>query len=343
MFFLKIALRLPLSLMCLLVLVSAQIGSAQGPAASTPVQIRQVTQQQTLEPVRLMGEIQANETVLITASVTERIVKLHFDDGDQVTKGQLLAELDHSEELAELAEAESILKEAQQQLSRLRPLVDQGASPQSSLDTAVAQVQTAKAGMNAIMSRLEQRKIYAPFAGVLGMRLVSPGAIVDPGKTLVVLHDTDRLKLKVSVPSRLIGRLGQLKSIEIQENAESMPVPVKINVIDGEVQRTQTFYINGIVEPPFGGLVPGMRVPVTLWLDLGLGLVIPESSIVYRADQTSVFTVDADQTVVEKIVEIGLRYAGQIEVISGLERTDRVVSLGGQILTTGDRVHHVDL
>ena len=131
--------------------------------------------------VEALGTLRANESVALTASVTETVSALHFEDGDRVEVGQLLVEMTSAEEQARLREARAREREAESQYRRVQSLAKQGTASQSLLDERSREWQTARAQLVAIESRLSDRIVKAPFSGVMGLRNISVGALVEPG------------------------------------------------------------------------------------------------------------------------------------------------------------------
>src|SRR5690606_6924075 len=126
---------------------------------------------------------------VLTSRVTETVTAVNFEDGQRVEAGDVLVEMTSDEESAQLEEEQSTVNEAAKQVERLKPLVEQGAAAQSLLDQRRREYQTAKARLEAVKSRLGDRVITAPFAGVLGLRNISVGALVQPGTKITTLDD----------------------------------------------------------------------------------------------------------------------------------------------------------
>ncbi|MBD3646883.1 MAG: efflux RND transporter periplasmic adaptor subunit, partial [Pseudomonadales bacterium] len=142
-----------------------------------------------IDEVESIGTAQANESVSLTAKVTDTVSKVHFTDGMYVEEGDILLELTNSEETAMLSEAQTALDEATRQYNRVRNLINQNLASEQQLDEARARVETAEARLEAIVARLDDRLIRAPFNGVLGFRRVSPGTLVTQNTVVTTLDD----------------------------------------------------------------------------------------------------------------------------------------------------------
>ena len=172
---------------------TAAPGGARAPGAPAQVTVTTVAAKPWSDTLDALGTAKANESVTLTAKVTETVERVNFQDGDLVEAGQVLVDLSGRAEVAGLEEARAAYKEADQQYKRQVGLVDAGTIARSQLDTQVALRDAAYARMQAIRARLSDRVITAPFAGVLGFRQVSPGTLVTPGTVIAATkHVTSR-------------------------------------------------------------------------------------------------------------------------------------------------------
>jgi len=140
------------------------------PPASVAVSV--VTPTRVADEIEAIGTLEANESVTITATVTDTIASVNFEDGQKVEQGDILVTLTKDEQTAELEEALANLDESERQLKRLESIGGTLAS-KSDIDLARAQVGVNKGRLEAIKARLADRIVSAPFSGVLGIRQVS--------------------------------------------------------------------------------------------------------------------------------------------------------------------------
>ena len=150
--------------------------------------------------VEAIGTTQANESVTITAKVTDSIRHVRFDDGDFVQEGDVLVELTNEEQTALLQEEEAGRQDAQNQYDRLKDLLEQRSIPVSDVDEARARLAAAEARYQATVARLDDRLIRAPFTGLLGFREVSAGTLITPGTPITTLgrHLGDQARLRLA-------------------------------------------------------------------------------------------------------------------------------------------------
>ena len=301
-------------------------------ANPVPVFVANVEHVQFADEVEALGTLQAAENVDLASSVTERLTNIHFEDNQRVKKGQLLVEMDASEEQAEYAEESSRLKEAQQQVKRLRALAKQSSASQSDLDEREREVATAKARIVAIQSRINERRIVAPFDGVVGFRNISVGALAQPGLVITTLDDDSKMKLDFSVPEVFISTLK--KGLTIEAKASAYPDQVfkgTITSINSRVDPiTRSVKARAVLNNQQGLLKAGMLMRVKLNKNPRHTLVVPEESIVTIGKKNAVMVIQAgEETKVKRqAVTLGARRQGTVEILEGVEAGQQVVTHG---------------
>ncbi|MBD5780957.1 efflux RND transporter periplasmic adaptor subunit [Pelagicoccus sp. NFK12] len=323
----------------------AQIhGQASGNAAPpTPVIVKVASLKAYADEVEALGTLKANESVELTSSVTEIVKRVSFDDSQRVKKGVVLLEMDTAEELAELAEQESIMDEAMRQVARLKPLIEQGAASTSALTESERDVAGAKARIQAIRSRIDQRVIKAPFDGVLGLRNISVGALAQPGSIIATIDDDSVMKLDFSVPEVFLSTLKPGVAIE----AESAAYPGRvfegtIANVDSRIDPvTRSIQARALIDNQEGLLKPGLLMKVELQKNPRQALLVPEESIVTDGPEHFVFVVAGsgeNLSVERRKVRIGTRSFGEAEILSGLSAGDQVVTHGTLRLRNGSPI-----
>lgn len=293
--------------------------------------------------IEALGTLKANESVALTALVTETVSALYFDDGDRVEQGQLLAEMTSVEEHAQLEEARALLAEAQRQYRRVQSLATQGTASRSLLDERRRESETAQARLNAIESRLSDRLIKAPFSGVVGLRDISVGALVEPGDVITTLDDDTVLKLDLAVPSIYLPSLRPGLPISARTRAFGDEVfSGQIRSVDSRADPvTRSIVVRARLPNPDRRLKPGMLMQVTLRKNQRQTLVIPEAALMPSGNrqQVLILLAEGDGHRVElREVEIGSRRPGQVEVTDGLAEGELVVSQGTLRVRSGQAV-----
>ncbi len=305
---------------------------AAGPPP-TPVIVSRVAELPFEDRIEALGTLRANESITLTASVTETVSGLHFDDGDRVAAAQVLAEMTSAEEQALLKEARALVDEAQRQYRRVQSLAKQGTAAASLLDQRRREWQTARARVVAIESRLSDRLIKAPFDGVVGLRNISLGALVEPGDVITTLDDDSVMKLDLSVPAvYLAGLRSGLGLVATTRAFGRREFSGEVHSIDSRVDPITRSVIVRVLLPNADRLLkPGMLMQVSLRKDPRRTLMIPEAALLSKGRGHSVLVAmpDGDLHRVEtRPVQIGARRPGEVEILDGLIEGELVITHG---------------
>jgi len=334
--------RLTLGLGALLLVLA---GSVQAQSKRPPPQVTVASVELTsfVDRVEALGTLQANEAVTITATVTERIVSLGFDDGDRVEAGHILAELQRSREQAQLAEAKAELAEAGQKLKRARDLRRRGVASAAELTDLQRAYSVAKARLEVVQVDIDYRIIRAPFNGRVGIRRISAGTTVRPGDAIVELVDDSKMKLDFSVPGPLFSVIRP--GVSIEATTRAYPGEVFTGVVaavDAKVDPvSRAVLIRAIIPNEDRRLIPGLLMEVDLLVNERSALAVPEESLILSGTDRSVFVIesaDAGLRARRQLVKTGARRVGEVEVLDGLQAGDRVVKSGGIKLRPGAAV-----
>ncbi|HWT14339.1 MAG TPA: efflux RND transporter periplasmic adaptor subunit [Patescibacteria group bacterium] len=334
----------PLATLCVAALLSA-CGGAKAPqtqGGGPPVTVRTTVLAlgEWQDSVQALGTAKANESVTITAKVSETVRKVNFDSGDQVEAGAVLVDLTGQVQLAGLEEARAAFREAEQQLKRSEELSARKLIPGSLVDTQRANRDAARARMDQVRAQLSDRVITAPFDGVLGLRQVSPGSLVTPGTAIATLDDVSIVKLDFSVPETLIASLAPGQKV-VATSAAFPDVPFEgvVHTIDSRVDPvTRSVMVRAEVPNPERKLRPGMLLTVDVRRAPRQALALPELALIQIGRNSFVFRVDGEGKVAQVPVKTAARERGRVEIIEGVSAGDRVVVEGTLKLRGGARV-----
>ena len=331
--------------------ISAGCGD-EGDAGSSPrggfggpplVVIHPATVRSIADVVEAVGTTEANESVTITAKVTDSIRHIRFDDGGFVQKGDVLVELTNEEQTALLQEAEAGMHDAQTQYDRLKNLLDQQSIPVSDVDEARARLSGARARYQAIIARLDDRLIRAPFTGVLGFREVSAGTLITPGTPITTLDDISVIKLDFALPEVHLGVVHPGLSL----TAESAAFPGRtfdaaVRTVGSRVNPvTRAVPVRAHIDNPDAILRPGMLMTVRLTTASRDALMVPETALLQRGMATFVYTV-TDGRATMTMIDLGIRRDGWAEARSGLAAGQEVVAEGIMKVRNGGPVRRAE-
>jgi RND family efflux transporter MFP subunit len=301
------------------------------------------------------GAIFAWQEVIIAPEVGGyRVAKVNVDVGDRVKKGQELVRLSAGLLEAEVASKEAVLKQreaelvnAQASLKRGQSLAVMEALSKSDLDqlestaqAAAAQVQSAKADLEASQLKLKYTHVTAPDDGVITSRTVTLGQVAQAGAELLRLLRQDRVEWRGQVPEALLSELqrGQTVSISTTDGSQ---YEGKIRIVAPTVAdqtRTGLVYVDLPVDPR---LRPGMFARGKIQIGQGPGLTLPLESVVSNDGYTYAFVLRPDRTVERRRIQTGAVLGPAIEVTDGLSAGELVVDKGAGFLKDGDLVNVV--
>lgn len=325
-----------------------------GPGAGGPPNIVEVAPAQVtriVERAESVGTLRALESVTITSRVSGIVESIGFDEGQTVQRGHEILRFDTAERRADLeaASAAVLTTEAQRQeiatrLERARALRATGAGTDAQvvdltgqLRTAESNIVTARARERASLARVEEMVVRAPFAGRLGVRSVSLGALVEPRTSITTLDDISKMRLDFSVPEVLIA------SLQIGSQAQTRTIAYGDRVFTGVVAVidtridpvTRAARLTALIDNVDGALRPGMFMNVALDVAVRPNAVtVPEEAVVGEGPRQIVFVV-RENRVERRIVSIGSRDNARVEILDGVTAGEQVVARGTQRVRHG--------
>jgi membrane fusion protein (multidrug efflux system) len=292
------------------------------------------------DSLQALGTAAARESVTITAKVSEKVEKLHFDSGQQVRAGQVLVTLADRAQSAGVGEAAAALRESEKTFERMQTLAAQKLVAANQLDVARAARDAARARLDAQRAAVGDRVIVAPFAGVLGLRQVSEGALVTPGTVVTTLDDVSSLHVDFSVPEQYLAALAVGQAVQGASDAwPGESFDGRISSVGSRVDAgTRALAARAEFANPDGKLRPGMLLQVQVPGPPRQTLQVPELALSQLGQQAFVFRVLPDSTVEQVPVKIGARRPGWVEILDGVKAGDRIVVEGIVKLKPGAKI-----
>ena len=320
-------------------------GAAPPQAASTRggvapfVTLAPVRSERVSQKLEALGNARANESVDVSAKLSNIVTAVRFGDGERVKRGQVLVQLDDAQMRADVAAAEAAVTESESQYNRSRELLSTQVLSKSSFDQLEATMKANRARLQSAQARLEDTVICAPFPGRVGLRRVSVGTLISPGAVITTLDDTSIIKLDFSVPENFVASLRE--GLSVRATAPAFPgrnFAGKVASIDSRVDlATRSVTVRALLANEDGALKPGMFLNVSLANDEREALVIPEEALTPEAERQYVFVV-ADGKAERREVRIGGRRPGTVEIVAGLAAGELVVIEGTQKVRNGGPV-----
>jgi len=312
----------------------------------TQVSLAMVTSRTFSDEIEVLGVAKGRQSVTLTAATTQLVDRVHFADGQSVPRGAILVELKNTEQDASLAQAQAALVEAERAYDRYKTLGQQGWASKAQIDQYESAYKSAQANVAAAKARQNDRMIRAPFAGVVGLSDVTPGALVNPGAPIVTLDDLSTVRVDFQVPERYLSQVHEGQAITAKVDAYAgETIKGRIAKLDTRIdERTRAITARAEFPNPQNRLKPGMMVRVGVARGVRQSLSAPESSVSVQGESAFVYVLhpQGQRTVAEqRPVITGVRQDGFVEITDGVKAGDKIVADGLNKLQPGQPVRVV--
>ncbi len=321
-------------------------GEGDKPAAEVkiPVEVALVNRESISSNFQGTAALEAEAVAQVVAKTSGVVLRILVEEGDQVTRGALLAQLENDRQRLSLAQASANLRKVQNDLKRQtelfnRKLIGSGVFEQLKFD-----LETQKASYDIAVLELSYTEIRAPISGTLSQRLVKLGNQINLGQTLFRIDDFDPLEARVAVPER-----------DMQAIKAGQPVQMLVDAMPGKVFIGTVGRVSPVVDPKTGTfdviaqfndasqtLRSGMfgRVNIVTATHDNT-LVVPRVALLTEDGTAAVYVV-AGGRVARKSVQVGFTGDGRSEILTGLAAGDQVITLGQNAVREGSLVEVVN-
>jgi len=314
--------------------------------------------------INALGTVSSLATVTIRSQISGQLVRVAFREGDEVKKGDLLAEIDSRPYEATLAQAkgqlardEALLRGAQVDLTRYQGLAAQNAVPRQTLDTQTAlvaqdqgTVEADRATVRSAEVNLQYCRIISPLDGRVGLRQVDQGNYVTPGDIngLVVITQLQPISVLFTVPEDNLQAIAKriqagavLPATAYDRSGATKIADGTLQTFDSQIdQTTGTIKLRAQFTNDTRVLYPNQFVNIRLLLDTHKDVTTISTAGVQRGvPGTFVYLVNADSTVSVRPIQLGATEGDHVEVLSGLTPGDRIVIDGADKLRDGAKIN----
>ncbi|MGA7274950.1 MAG: efflux RND transporter periplasmic adaptor subunit [Candidatus Udaeobacter sp.] len=287
-----------------------------------------------------IGSVSAVQGAVVSTELGGVVAEIDFQNGGVAKKGDVLMRLDSSAEEAQLHTAQADLELAKANLERERDLAVRKVVSKQELDAAESTFGQKQGAVDNMRSFITKKQVRAPFDGMLGIRQVNVGQMINSGQQVVQLTALDRVYVDFALPQQNIPQLAT--GYEALVHADALPgreFKGKVNALNSMVDTvTRNVGIQATLENPDHALVPGMFVKVDVILpQKSKTLVIPGSAVSYAPYGNSVFVIEnkkdpktgeESQSLRQAFVRVGEARGDFISVTQGLKAGETVVSTG---------------
>ena len=273
------------------------------------------------------GSLLPDEEVDLSFETSGKIVAIYFDEGTRVKKGDLLAKINDKPLQAQLLKLKAQKKLTEEKEFRQRQLLDRDAISRESYDQVATELQSIEADIMLVEARIAETELRAPFNGIVGLRMISEGAIATTQTKIVRLVKTRPLKIEFSIPERYAGEVTPGFPISFDIDGFQRTFEAKVYAIDPKVDiNTRTILVRAIYPNTNEELKPGRFASVQARLSqIANAVSVPTEALIPEMEGEKVFILSNGKAE-ERKVTTGLRTESHIQILNGLDFGDTLLT-----------------
>jgi len=281
------------------------------------------------QDIEVPGSLIPFEETEIHPETSGRVTEILFREGSTVTKGTVLVKLFDGDLMAQYNKLKIQLKVAEQTLNRYDALLKINGVSQQEYDQYKLSVNSLQADMQILETNIEKTRIRAPFTGTLGLRNISLGAYINPQTIITSIRQVNQLKLDFTVPEKYSSQMKVGSVIKFSLESDNLNHTATIIATENNIASdSRSLRVKARVNQSNSKLIAGAFVKVKCNLGTNnAALMIPSEAVIPKARNKQVLLYKDGFAKVE-IVKTGIRDSSMIEITSGLQ-------IGDTILTTG--------
>ena len=333
------------ALFYVLLLVPFTVLAQGGPPGGRQVTVETitVTTSELESTVEAVGTVLADASAMLRTEVPGQVMERHFEEGQRVAQGDQLFSIEAIILQAELNEAKANVDQSEAEYTRAQELVKSQLVSATEFDTARANYNVSVARLRSAESRFSKTVIRAPFDGFVGLRRINVGDYATIGQELINVVKLDPLRVDFSVPETLLARIqpGQTISVTVGafagESFEGVVTAIDPQIdVTGHSMAVRARLPNGDLK-----LRPGLFAQVAVSLAVNPNAVMVPEEAIWPIGNSKIIYVVEDGVANQRVVTLGDRKPGQVEIASGLEPGEEIVVAGQMKLYPGAAVNPI--
>ena len=321
-----------------------EVGATPGAAQRTKtVGLTEVTTAPFRHYIDLQGKVDAKDNVPVTAKMPGVLTRILVKNGDNVRRGQLLAQMDDNVMSSSLSELELQLRTAEDVYNRQKGLWDQKIGTEMQFIQARSQKEAAEQRIVTLKQQLGQSRIYAPISGTVDLVILKIGQAISPGMPLCNILNLSKLKVQGEVTEAYASKVRQGDQVVVSFPDLNKEITTKVTYVSKTINpMTRTFSVECLLPASSdyrANMVAVMKIvdyqnPKAVTIPVNLVQTADDGEFVLVAEKTG------DKTAVAKkvLIKTGNNYSGNVEITSGLKAGDLVISTGYQEINSGETV-----
>lgn len=323
----------------------ASVGAGPDAVTDLPVKVVKLQRETLRNQLSITGTIMPNESVDLRTEISGLITKISFKEGEYVSKGTPLLYLNDDELQAQFQRLQYTQKLFESQENRQKQLLAREAISQEEYDIVLNQFNTTLSDLKLVEAQLSKTIIRAPFNGILGLRQVSEGSVIGTNDIIANFVNIDPIKIEFSIPERYANQVTVGSPIYFTNESTPEEVLGKVYAFEPQIDAaTRTLKLRAQSPNKERKYLPGMFVRIRFVLgETEDALMVPSESLIPELQGYKVFVVGADNKAEERKVEIGTRTDTHVQITSGLDVGDLVLTTGVLQARTGTPVEFTQI
>jgi membrane fusion protein (multidrug efflux system) len=296
-------------------------------------------EEEWIPSLKAVGSTAAVQGVTVSTDEPGIVQKINFESGQTVKQGDLLVQLEVSQEQAQLRSAEAQMRLSGANLLRQQNLLKSRVSSQADYDSVQAQYDQAVARVEEVKALINKKTIRAPFSGVLGIRAVNLGQYLQSGAQVAPLQSLDPIYVNFWLPQQNLGQIAAGQAVRVEaDGLPNVTFDGKINAVDAVVdEATRNVRVQATLSNRNGLLRPGMFVNSQVPLaSKASHVVLPATAIQFAPYGDMVYIVEEMKApdgktyrgVRQQVVKVGESRGDRVAILSGVKPGEEVVTSG---------------
>ncbi len=309
---------------------STSSGAAGGSDQPIPVNVVKLQRDTLRNQLQVTGTILPNESVSLRSEISGLVTRIAFNEGQYVTKGTPLVYLNDDELQAQFQRLQYTQRLFETQENRQKQLLAREAISQEEYDIVLNQFNTALADIKLVEAQLTKTVIRAPFNGMLGLRQISEGSVISTNDIITSVVNIDPIKIEFSIPERYANQVTVGSPVFFSNETSGDEVKGQVYAFEPQIDlATRTLKLRAQSANKGSKFLPGMFVKIRFVLEVTENaLMVPAESVIPELSGYKVFVVGEGGKAEQRMVDIGTRTDSHVQVLSGLNEGDLVLTTG---------------
>jgi len=308
------------------------------------VKTTEIITQEFKETYNVVGTVKPFQTAKISSEEGGLITYMPFDKGSRVGRGQTLVRLKKDTDFASFEQAETQYELAKSNFERIEKLYNESVSTEQDYTNAKFQLELAEKSLNLIETRLSKSYVTSPISGIVDEKYMSRGEVCGPGTPILNIVDVSKVKISAGIPERYLSEIKKGSQVKITFDVyPGEEFTGTVNYISPTLSvQNRTFEIEMVLPNKGGRLKPEMsaniRIEKSVIVD---AIVLPQDLVIDFGNEKFVYVFE-NGAARKKSVMIGGRNNNNVQILSGLNKGDILISEGFQSVADGDKVEIIN-